>query len=1340
MTSRGCSPLRNGDGDVATAAAVVNLGDWIAASLRRRDGDLAADSSNSTSLERRSLWLEDATRVARGVSARVVADESVGEAAGVDSFVVALENAAAAGIGIVDADGRGEEEKKDRDAVAPPADGVIGGAGRSASASPSVLDVLWSADANVRRLAVKNNATSGGGGDGDAEQRLSALGDVLFEVFAGRPPSSSGEDDDESGDEGDVRAKRTKRLSGSVAACLSPRDELIGLGLPSNLCDLVSSAIDPAVGECRYDSVGQVEEDLALMLSHPEKYLRDRDVDADLCDGALLFPDAEDERLYGRAGQIEALMGAYDRAASVGRGGRRGSGETVASGAQPVPPVRPGRPAPPEIVLLSGQPGSGKSALARHAARLFSQKGARCASGKFDEVRRAEPLSGLAAAFGELCERILKDGTEEETNVLGDAVREALGSESRVLIDVIPALAGLIGSEATSDVASLPPRSTAAQGKAARHRLRFLCRKLVRTIASRRHPLVLFLDDLHWADDESLELLAFLATDPTRPPLLLIGACRDGAVAGAGGTASPARKLQEIVKRGASIVEIRVDALHAKACLEAVSDVLLVLPRLAHSLADEVHHKTGGNPLFVRQFLSSLVDDGALHFNLRTRRWEWNLDSVRDRDVEDDIVALLTVKILTLPGDVQRALRVASCFGSRCDESTLRLLEALEGGACCGLVASLDAAVKEGLMVKMSSGSCALTASASSSSSYKFSHDQIRNAAHSLIPQGERESLHLELGRFLAAAAALAGGKGSLDFVVVDLMNRGAALIVHPEERVGLARLNLRVGKRMEVSSSFAAAAAYFLRGMILLGVDGGGGDWADHPQYDLTLELVQSRAEALVVTGDFASATSLLESVFANAASFRDTVRAYHALIGLLGAQYRIVDATATGFRALATLGEAFPDVDDVTREVVQEDLRVTMDALEGTTLEAIQTMDEMPTKSEKRTVMRFLAQMCRYSYVANQSLFALLCFRMVRTTLEHGVCEQSCGAFASLAVILNRVSGTPRSAKFGKLALALTERLNARRVMPNVYAMVYGCLFIFFEPLQAVTDKLREGYEVGLLTGDVESAMGCLNFSFGLRLLNGYDLNTLLDEMRVAVVTMKQCGQRFQLFFTSVQLQCAMNLVGLPKGGDPTVLTGEEEIINTGRKQKNVTIQLVLLLYRMWLAYYFRRYRQAGEWAIVRRNLTNERPGMLRSNGTMHETLYTGLIAAEVARADDSGEWRGVVLESIASLEQWSELCPWNFRHKALLLNAELARVDGEDERAAMGYDEAIATAKSHRFVHEEALACERAAMFSSELGNRITARDYFVQAHELYLRWGARAKAADVLEQISQLDVRN
>ncbi len=571
-------------------------------------------------------------------------------------------------------------------------------------------------------------------------------------------------------------------------------------GIPGPLSAIIMKLLAKTAEE-RYQTAAGAESDLRRCLAewetrrHTDEFpLGEHDTP-----DRLLIP----EKLYGRASEIDTLLATFDRVVAGGR---------------------------PELVLVSGYPGIGKSSVVNELHKPLVPPRGLFASGKFDQYKRDIPYATLAQAFESLLRPLLTKG-EEELSRWRDALREALDPNGQLIVDLVPELELIIGRQPP-----VPPLSPQQE----QGRFQLVFRRFINVFARPEHPLALFLDDLQWLDAATLELIEDLLTQSDVRHLMLIGAYRDNEV----DSSHPLmRKLEAIRRAGATLQDIVLAPLVREDLEQLIGDSLRCEAEHAASLASLVHEKTAGNPFFAIQFLSSLAEERLLSFDHHEARWSWDLKRIHAKGYTDNVVDLMVGKMTRLPLETQEALQLLACMGNSAE---LALLQMVSQHSMEETHDRLWEAVRAGLILR-------------TERSYGFLHDRVQEAAYSLIAEELRAEAHLRIGRLLAAGIPPDKREENI-FEIVNQLNRGAALITARDERERLAELNLIAGERAKASTAYASALKYLIAGAGLLAED----CW--ERRHEIAFRLEVGRAECEFLTGQLAAAEERLAALSSRA------------------------------------------------------------------------------------------------------------------------------------------------------------------------------------------------------------------------------------------------------------------------------------------------------------------------------------------------------------------------------------------------------------------------------------------------------------------------------------------
>jgi PAS domain S-box-containing protein len=973
----------------------------------------------------------------------------------------------------------------------------------------------------------------------------------------------------------------------------------------------------------------------------------------------LLIP----EKLYGRAREVDTLLASFDR--------------IVKSGA-------------PELVLVSGYSGIGKSSVVNELHRVLVPSRGLFASGKFDQYKRDIPYSTLVQAFQSLA-RPLLGKSEAALASWRHALLEALGPNGRLMVDLVPELKLIIGEQ--PPVPDLPPQD-------AQRRFQLVFRRFIGVFARPEHPLALFLDDLQWLDAATLDLLEELLTRPDVQHLMLIGAYRGNEV----NSAHPLmRNLEAIREAGARVQEIILAPLAREDLGRLVAESLRCEPARAAPLAQVVHQKTGGNPFFAIQFISVLAEEGLLAFDHGDARWSWDPSRIHAKGYTDNVVELMVGKLNRLPLQTQKALQEFACLGNSTEISTLSIVH---GTPEEEVHSDLWEAVRLEFIVRLKG-------------SYKFVHDRVQEAAYSLIPEELRAEAHLRIGRLLAAHTPPEKREEAI-FEIVNQFNRGTALITSRDEREQLAELDLLAGERAKASTAYAAALKYLIAGAALLGDD----CWERRHELAFALEL--HRAECEFLTGEPTAAAvrlTVLSSRAANTVELATVACLRVDLYTTLDQSDRAVGVGLEYLRHLEIEWSPHPTAEEARREY--ERIWSQLGS------RAIEELIELPLMSDPASLatLDVLTKVLPPALFTDANLLSLAICRAVNLSLEHGNSDGSCFAYVWLGVIAGpHFDNYKAGFRFGRLGYELVEKRGLRRFQARTYVSFGNLVMPWTKHVKTARDLLRRAFEAANKIGDLTfAAYSRMDLNTNL-LAAGDPLSEVQREAEHGLEFAHKT--RFGLVIDRITAQ--LGLIRTLRSLTQKFGSFDDGQFDELRFEGHLSGNPALALPECW--YWTRKLQArffAGDYAAaVDASLRAQR--LLWTSPSCFETaeyhFYGALSRAascDSAAADQRQRHFEALTAHHGQLEVWAENCPENFENRASLVGAEIARIEGRELDAGRLYEQAIRSAQANGFAHNEALAHELAARFYAARGFETIAHAYMRNAWHCYLRWGAAGK---------------
>ncbi|MBD2340408.1 AAA family ATPase [Calothrix sp. FACHB-156] len=1118
-----------------------------------------------------------------------------------------------------------------------------------------------------------------------------SLGVTFFELLTGQLPFNTTE---------------PMELVYSHIAKEPPKASCINSKIPSILVDIISKLMAKNA-EDRYQSVHVIIYDLENCQKQWEEKGNITAFQFGSQDISNRF--AISEKLYGRQQEIETLLTTFERVTS---------GKT-------------------EMILVSGFSGVGKTSLVNELHKTITQQRSYFIKGKFDQFQRDIPLSGLVESLRNLIGQILLE-TDVQIQEWKAKITSALGTQCQVITDVIPELERIIGQQ---------PAVAKLAGIAAQNRFYLLLQRFLQVFTSKENPLVIFLDDLQWADMSSLQFIQLLMSETasivtgdaeelseSKGSLLLIGAYRDNEVS----NLHPLNlTLQEIYKKETIINTIKLSPLRQVDLNNLITDTLHCGEVIAVPLTQMVFAKTKGNPLFASQFLKFLHDDGLIKLNFDAGYWQYDIAQIKILSLRENAVDFMGIQIGKLPINTQNVLKIAACLGNEFDLKTLAIVNEK---SVMNTASDLWEALLEGLIFPLTDGynlipkdereaANNLPISSYQLPKYKFLHDQVQQAAYSLIPEEQRKPIHLKIALLLLSNLSVSEREDKI-FELISHFNVALEFITHQAQRDDLAVMNLTAGRKALISTAYSSALKYFTTGIELLSDD----SW--DTKYELTLALYETAAEAAYLAGKFEQMEKLVEVVLLKANTLVEKAKVYELRIQAYGAQGKGIDAINILLDFLKMLGVDFPE--RPSQFHVQEEIERTALNLTNKCIEDLIDLPEM-REAKALSIMHILASGMNYAGQSVPELMPLICLKKINLSLEYGNSHSSALAYIGYGLMLCEMSEDIESGyKFACLALSLVEKFNAQKFKSKILDIFNRFIRPLREHLKESIKPLLEAYTAGLETGNLEFAAYSINAYSYYLYFSGKDLSYLKQEIATYSQAIYKINQKRIFNYNEIYHQVVLNLIDSVK--NPCCLIGDaydEETMLPFLLQANDTIGLLYLyISKLHLCYLFNDFSQAFENSILAEKYLDAGRGQIFVPVFY---LYDSLSRLAVYHHFDESEQKSIlqkVIENQEKMKKWADSAPMNYLHKFYLVEAERYRVIGQYVEAIDYYEYAINLAKEHGYINEEALAYELAAKFYLGWGKQKIAQTYLIDAYYGYVSWGAKAKVDDLKKRYPQL----
>jgi len=1116
-------------------------------------------------------------------------------------------------------------------------------------------------------------------GEATLMDRLALLGALLYELFSGMAPPTRNErarpDLELNGldmdgenlqlvdhssmlrqDDGRQAKKKTIRVSSTqyqheLVSCLD------NVGLPSSISCLVKNLLDCSQSDFRvdeaYSSFEDVSTDLELVRDNPGCYLES----LGNCP-SFSIPN----KLYGRMGAIDTIASLY-------------ASEEC------------------NCLVVNGRAGVGKSRLLSQVFTDVSrQDGSYFLQINFERAG-VNPLGLIASSFNSLCEAFIRSSLPQVRSAVAVQLKSELGTVGLFALSlIVPSLSKLLQSQTTC--ATEQSMNIAAT-------LRYSFCKLLEIISPHTPQIILLFDDLQFTDDSSRSIVSSLLAGAAQSAFFVCCYRDDDVKPGD----AFSLWLEGLEPRGMEKIEI--SNLSIESVNLMVSETLKVFPRITLPLSSQLHAKTRGNPLFLRQFMESLHSQSFILLRLNPPRWTWDLEKISSVELPESVVELLIEEMQTLSRNLKNSLRVVSCIGSRVTKQTLDVLVSALGQ---NLTAALEDLVKRGYLVQ------------DKSSEVRFSHDKVQESAYETMVVAEQRMLHKKLGQLMFEKVV---HDETLLFLAATQINLGGIdASFDRRKRVDIATLNQKAGNRAKDMSSFDVALQFFQNGILWVPVESG---WS--LDYDISLALHQSAVETACLLNNVEVVTELTTNVTANARNGTDNQACLFCLVKSLATCGQLEDSKNIAFVILEQLGEVVP------RE--KGDPGFTMDfksmvtALKGLSDDAILSM-RATHQSERDDLSLSVYLILAYIYTEiSPKHIPDVALQMLRITLNNGLSAVSPQAFASFAVTLVSMGGQDGLAwRIGKLAKRLLARPHSQRYSSAVAVHLGAGVDWVFEPIQSVAESSLNGQRSGLQVGDLLNArLNYRNYLVSIY-LGGKELSFCRDNFLDFLETSKKENKVLGSMYAEMCYRMSASLIEGIEYVDN--LPSWDDISN--KKERNIEFSYAFQAHNCMRSFLFQCYDgvMEGDSLLSRlQNTTN--PPLLRPL-LLLGVFYEGLLSFQLVRTHQDAKYMARGMEALQFIEKYSKTNPFTFENKYLLLEAARTELTDSDQ-AWIVYQKAIQSSNNHKFAHEEAIASELAGRCLFRMGMIIESHSFFTFAAGKYRSWGAKAIAQRVEVEMLQ-----
>ena len=1087
----------------------------------------------------------------------------------------------------------------------------------------------------------------------DYRTDMYSLGITFYEVLTGRLPYET--------------TDPMEILHCHIAKPIRPLSE-VNPEIPKVLSDIVSK-LTSKIAEERYQSAVGLMHDLQQCFDD----LKEKSVIGNFQIGQkdVYSRFKVPEHVYGREMELEKLLGAFEDAAN----GRC------------------------QLMLISGASGIGKTALVNEIHKPGLQRNSYFISGKFDQFKSNIPFNAFTQAFTDLLRQLVSEPKEKLDQIKQD-LSESLGLNTSILTDLIPGFKLLIQNQATAS--ELNPVES-------QNRFFFTLNDFIRVFATREHPLTIFLDDLQWCDDSSLRLIRELVIKEI-PYLFIIGAYRKNEIH----DGHPLALAIEEIKKLKKIQEVYLDALTEKTVNQLVADTLLRSTEETRELANCIFKRTAGNPFYTNELLKTIYHQDLIRFNYQSGKWTWDIKKISGLTISDNVVELMTGRLIELPAACLELLEIASCLGN---SFKLRTLIQVTGKKASEIAETLWPALEVEIIIPLNGNYRLVITDDDFDVTYKFQHDRIQQAAYQLISEDKRRSLNLEIGRVLLRYQTTE----EVNDLLIELVrhfNEGLPLVTDADEKMMLAEMNLRAGRKAQSAVAYHSALQYFKTGIQLLPES----FWQNH--YQVAFDLYAGYAQNAYQTNQYDTAEECISLLLREARTNLERVE----ILSMRVRQYNTVgkpeEAIRSGIEGLSLLGYKLPE-NPGQFPVLKELMKAKWNLGRRKPVDLLHS--SLMTDPEKKAAVRMLTEIGPSAFVlGNDNLYALTQLKVTNLSLIYGNSPESAYAYIVFGTVMAGLFGNLQAAEnFGKLALALNEKLADIEFRCRLIA-AYGVLTHHFNHhWNTQGDWFRKGIEAGYLSGDLfylaHCAVTCTIYNPSLTLPD-----SLADQTKYLKVV-RDTNYADAYDTARMNLQVTKNRMGLTD----SPLTMNDE----GFNEDDCLAQMTQRKYSSGIGMYHIHkadiYLSNEQWEAAFDSVqeADKYVKSLVSLVVLTRLCYISFFTCSGYLVNKKDTPKAILKKrmkkELRKMTRWATYNPTNFLHIQRLMEAEDAAIKNRVAECEALFEEAIKLANQHQWRANEAYANELAAKFFTRNNHQKAAAGYWREVYYLLDISGAAGK---------------
>ncbi|MBK9270042.1 MAG: AAA family ATPase [Saprospiraceae bacterium] len=1031
--------------------------------------------------------------------------------------------------------------------------------------------------------------------------------------------------------------------------------------------------------EDRYQSILGLETDLKLCLNKFKEGLWDFDFKPGSSDSVSGL--AISEKLYGREVALNLLE---EKIKSLSFG---------ASG----------------IILVEGDNGTGKSSLVGEVQKNLVQNRIYFVSDTFNQSRSNIPFSAISVAFRNLI-RLIAAESEEKIQDIVTEIKNAIGLNLPVLIDYIPELGQLTGASRDKTDLSLSAIET---------RLIFAFKEFIRIFAKPEHPLVLFLDDVHWGDESSLRLLTDFAGKIDHF-LMVLSYRKEGL-----GPYHPVNKMIEGWKGLSDLHWIHLQNLSEQDISDLLTDTFN-LSKQDHSLLTRLLlSKTDGNPMHLKEILKTLHRDQMIEYQDAIQQWVIHHEKFQFVQASGNVLDILKGKIKKLPEHTLEVLQVAACFGFHFDLKAISDCLYLSPSL---VLERLQPAIEQELIIPTNENFLLVTGDSDFKAKFRFQHDSLMETVLEASDPSRIPHIH----HFAALSKLKSLSAPDVEDQLLEIVNhynQALPLILDPEERQSLIEFNLRAGIKAQGSMAYNTALGYFKSGIDLLDQE----SWKE--QYDTSYKLYYGLAQNSYQLGQLKDAEYSIQVLLQNVEN--DFDKAY--VLALKSRQYTTLgkteDAIREGVKGLKLLGISMAE-NPGQLSVLGEILSIKW-KMRGKTAAQLLEHKRMDQK-EKTLAAKLLTEIGPAAYIlGRENLYALTSLKVVQLSLEYGNCPESSFAYTAYGAVLGEAFGDYKACDdFGQLAVDLNVRLESLEYRCRVIAAYGVLMFHRKNHLKGTTEWFRKGIEAGYASGDLFFLGYCVVNSIYWN--NSLPLKKSLEEQLKNIPLLKEINFADASATSQIQICVTKNLLGQTDSNSSLSYQDFDEnvLLDDMVKRRYASGIAMYYIAKAEICFLYGQYEEGLNF------IQKSEPLLKSIIGLVNVTRWTFLsfmMYSQICLGKtglEKTKWIKLMRKRMKKVKLWRDFNPVHFEHIYALMSAELAIHLSDHAQVISNFQKSIQHAQAIEYPIDLAIIFERYGRYLLNMDGSLPAISLLQMSHGIYLQMDYVRKSEILKEELDAL----